>query len=119
MNYLVSSFVAIVRCITEDRLLCEESTRIDDLFGDDFDDLDFELALCCFEGTHKVAFTKDLSKLTADDYGHLSIEDFLEQFLEQTEQRDPLFVTKRFLMFRDALEDAYADHGDEEAPETD
>ncbi len=114
MNYLVSSFVAIVRCITEDRVLCEESTKVDDLFGDDFDDLDFELALCCFEATHRVAFSSQLSSLSADDYGQFTIEEFLEEFLESSEQRDPLFVTKRFLMFRDAWEDAYSDYGDEE-----
>jgi hypothetical protein len=117
VNYFVSSFVSIVRCITEDRVLCEESTRIDDLFGEEFDDLDFELTLCCFEATHRVAFSPQLSSLTADDYGHMTIEEFIEQFVETREQRDPLFITKRFLMFRDALEEAYSDYGDEGSQE--
>ena len=55
MNYYVTSFISIVHFISDDLIQCDATTRIVELFGDEFDDLDFELALCCFESTHKVA----------------------------------------------------------------
>jgi len=107
MHYLVSSFAAIIRFISEDQILCEESTRIDDLFSDDFDDLDFELALCAFEATHRVSFSSELSDIPPDEYGNLTIEEFIEKYVLPEEQRDPQFITKRFLMFREAMEEYY------------
>ena len=107
MSYLVSSFASIVRLISEDRVMCEEATRIEEMFGDEFDDLDFELVLCAFEATHKLAFTDKLVEATLNDYGQMSIEDFLDRYLNPREQHDPLFVSKRLIMFRDAMEDAY------------
>ena len=106
MSYIVSSFVSIVSCVSDDRVHPEEESRIEELFSEEFDDLDFELVLCAFEATHKMAFSRKLSELTLDDYGHLSIEDFLEEFVDPAEQRDPLFITNTLLMFRTALENA-------------
>ncbi len=106
MSYLVSSFVAIVRCVSDDRVHCEEESRIEELFSDEFDDLDFELVLCCFEATHRLAFQRRLAEAAFEEYGRLNIEDFLDAFLDPAEQRDPLFITNTFLMFRNTLESA-------------
>jgi len=114
MSYLVSSFVAIVRCVSDDRVHCEEESRIADLFSDEFDDLDFELVLCCFEATHKMAFQRRLAEATFEEYGRLTIEEFLETYIEPAEQRDPLFITNTFLMFRNALESALLPPEEEE-----
>ena len=114
MSYLVSSFVAIVRCVSDDRVHCEEESKIEDLFSDEFDDLDFELVLCCFEATHKMAFLRQLASATFEEYGRLTIEEFLEAYLEQAEQRDPLFITNTFLMFRNTLESALLPPEEEE-----
>ena len=79
--------------------------------------MDFELALSCFEATHKVAFSDKLWKIDQEDYEDLSIEEFIETYVEGTDQRDPLFVTKRFLMFQESLTKALTEEAEE--PPTD
>jgi len=103
MNYYVTSFISILHFISDDLIQCDSTTRIAELFCDEFDDLDFELALCCFEATHKVAFQERLWHVEAEEYEELTIEEFIETFTDTREQRDPLFVTKRFLMFQESL----------------
>lgn len=114
MSYLVSSFVAIVRAVSDDRVHCEEESRIEDLFSDEFDDLDFELVLCCFEATHRMAFLRQLATAAFEDYSRLTIEEFLDAYLDPTEQRDPLFITNTFLMYRNTLESALLPPEEEE-----
>ncbi len=119
IHFYVTSFIGIVHYISDDLVQCDASTRIAELFCDEFDDLDFELALCCFESTHKVAFMDKLWQGTQEDYEDLSIEEFIEAFLDPDEQRDPLFVTRRFLMFQESLTKALTEEsqesGDQEA----
>src|SRR5882757_6933230 len=103
MNYFVTSFIGILHFISDDLIQVDSTTSIAELFGDEFDDLDFELALCCFEATHKVAFADKLWESDADDYDEMTIEEFIDAFVDTREQRDPLFVTKRFLMFQESL----------------
>jgi hypothetical protein len=103
VSYYVDSFIAILHFISDDLVQADASTQVGELFGKEFDDLDFELALCCFESTHKLAFSDVLWKTEPEDYEDLSIEEFLEKYLIREEQRDPLFVTKRFLMYQEAL----------------
>ena len=55
-HFYVSSFISILHFISDDLIQCDASTKIAELFCEEFDDLDFELALCCFESTHKMAF---------------------------------------------------------------
>lgn len=113
MNYFVTSFISILHFISDDLIQCDATTRVAELFCDEFDDLDFELALCCFEATHKVAFADRLWESEADDYEELTIEEFIEAYVDQREQRDPLFVTKRFMMYQDSLTKALTDEADE------
>ena len=47
----------------------------------------------------------------------MTIEEFLEAFIDSREQRDPLFVTKRFLMFQESLTKALTDEAEGEPPE--
>src|SRR3954447_24482949 len=103
MNYYVTSFISILHCISDDLIQCDSTTKIAEIFCDEFDDLDFELALCCFEATHKVSFADRLWETDPEEYEELSIEEFIETYVEAKEQRDPLFVTKRFLMFQESL----------------
>ena len=103
VSYYTDSFIAILHFVSEDFVQADATTAIGELFCEEFDDVDFELALCCFEATHKMAFTDELWKVPAEDYEDLTIEEFMEKFLDPREQRDPLFVTKRFLMFQEAL----------------
>lgn len=116
MSYYVTSFISIIQFISDDLIQCDATTRIAELFGDEFDDLDFELALCCFESTHKVAFADRLWETDEEDYEELTIEEFLETYIDGKEQRDPLFVTKRFLMFQESLTKALTEEA-EEPPE--
>ena len=46
----------------------------------------------------------------------MTIEEFIDAYVEQQEQRDPLFVTKRFLMFQESLTKALTEES-EEPPE--
>jgi hypothetical protein len=109
INYYVTSFVSILHFISDELIQCDASTRIAELFCDEFDDLDFELAICCFEATHRLAFSEKLWQSEPEDYEELTIEDFIETYVEEEEQRDPLFVTKRFLMFQESLTKAFTD----------
>ena len=117
MSYYVTSFISILHFVSEDLLQCDASTTIGELFGDEFDDLDFELALCCLEATHKVALHDRLWEIDPEEYEDLSIEEFIEQFVNGAEQRDPLFVTKRFLMFQDSLTKALTEEQSEPPPD--
>ena len=101
--FYVSALIQILHYISDDLLQCDASTTIGELFSDEFDDLDFELALCAFEATHKVAFADKLWEVEPEDYEDLTIEEFLDTYVETQEQRDPLFVAKRFLMFQESL----------------
>lgn len=107
MNYYLTSFIEIARYVSEDRLVCDGETSIEEMFSEDFDSFDFELALYCFEATHKLAFNDRLWEMDLEEIKDLTIENFLEQFLELQDQTDPLFVTRRFLMYRDTLEDLW------------
>ncbi len=103
MSYFVTSFISILHFISDDLLQCDAETIIGELFGDEFDDLDFELAISCFEATHKVAFLDGLWEVDPENYDSLTIEEFMAAYVDPKEQRDPLFVTKRFLMFQESL----------------
>src|SRR5688572_9320970 len=111
VSYYVDSFISILHFISEDVIQVDAGTQIGEIFCDQFDDVDFELALCCFEATHKVAFVDNLWEIPAEDYEDLTVEEFIERFVDSREQRDPLFVTKRFLMFQEALTKALTEEG--------
>src|SRR6187431_3007328 len=111
VSYYVDSFIAILHFISDNLVQADASTQIGELFCDEFDDVDFELALCCFEATHKLAFNDELWKIEPEEYEDLSVEEFMERFLDPREQRDPLFVTKRFLMYQEALTKALTEEG--------
>ncbi len=113
IHYYVTSFISILHFISDDLIQCDASTKIAEVFCDEFDDLDFELALCCFEATHNLAFQEKLWKLEAEDYEDLTVEEFIETWLDPREQRDALFVTKRFLMFQESLTQALTEENDE------
>jgi broad specificity phosphatase PhoE len=113
MSYYVTSFISIVHFISDDLIQCDATTRVAELFGEEFDDLDFELALCCFESTHKVAFADRLWEVDAEDYEDLTIEEFIDSYVDPREQRDPLFVTKRFLMFQESLTKALTEEAED------
>jgi hypothetical protein len=117
MNYFVTSFISILHFISEDLLQCDSSTTIGEIFCEEFDDLDFELALSCFEATHKVAFSDKLWEIDPEEYEDLSVEEFIETYVDTREQRDPLFVTKRFLMYQESLTKALTEEAEE--PPTD
>lgn len=110
MSFYVDSFIAILHCISDELIQVDSSTQIGELYCEEFDDVDFELALFCFEATHRMAFSDELPKIAAENgYEDLTIEEFMERFLDQTEQTDPLFVTRRFLDFQDILTRALVD----------
>jgi hypothetical protein len=117
MNYFVTSFISILHFVSDDLLQCDASTVIGELFCEEFDDLDFELALSCFEATHKVAFINRLWEVDPEEYEDLTIEQFIETYVDEREQRDPLFVTKRFMMFQESLTKALTEEAEEQPGE--
>ena len=102
-SYYVHSLIEILHFISDDLLQCDAGTTISELFSDDFDDLDFELALTCFEGTHRLAFKDHVWKDELESFEEKTIEEFVEEYLDPREQKDPLFVTKRFLFYEKSL----------------
>ena len=111
VSYYVDSFISIIHFVSDNLVQCDATTQIGELFCDEFDDVDFELALCCFEATHRFAFVDDLWKIEPNDYEDTTIEEFIERYLNPQEQSDPLFVTKRFLMFQEALTKVLTEDG--------
>jgi hypothetical protein len=107
--YHTSSFVEIIHYVSDALVQCDASTKVAELFGEEFDDVDFEMALCCFEATHRLAFRDTLVQTNVEEYEELSLEEFLDTYLDLTEQKDPLFVTKRFRIFEDAITRALAE----------
>lgn len=116
-HFYVSSFISILHFISDDLIQCDATTKVAELFCEEFDDLDFELALCCFESTHKIAFQDKLWQVEEEAYEDLTIEDFIENFIDPKEQPDPLFVTKRFLMFQESLTKAFTEEGEPQGEE--
>lgn len=114
-QYYIASLLEIIHYVSDSLLQCDASTRIAELFGEEFDDVDFEMVLCCFEATHRLAFREELTQTPIEQYEELSLEEFLENYLDTTEQADPLFVTKRFRMFEDALTRAISEEGSPDA----
>ncbi len=108
-SYFVDSFIAILHFVSDDLIQADASTQIGELFCEEFDDLDFELAICCFEASHRVAFSDRLWQVDPEENESMTIEEFIETYVEPSEQRDPLFVTKRFLMFQESLTKALTD----------
>ena len=117
--FYVSSFIEILHFVSEDLIQCDAGTTISELFSDEFDDLDFELALTCLEATHKMGFKEEFWKIEIEDYEEMSIEEFLEAFLDPKEQKDPLFVTKRFLFYEKSLCEAMREEYEGPPPELD
>ena len=103
VDYLVTSFIEIARHVSDNNLICDAQTNIHDLFSDDFDILDFETSLYCFEATHRVTFHEQMWEADIQDYQNFTIEKFIETFCNPGEQRDPLFVTQRFLLYKETL----------------
>lgn len=116
-SYYVHSFVEILHHITDELIQCDAGTTVGELFGDDFDDLDFELALTCFEATNKIAFKDSLWKTDIEEYDEKTLEEFLETYIDPREQKDPLFVTKRFLFYEKSLSDALRDEYESPPPQ--
>ena len=106
MNYLVHSFIAILIRVSGNVLVCDEQTTIEELFSEDFDSVDFELAKCAFEATHRMIFIEPADEIESEEYLKMTLEDYVEQCTDATAQTDPMFVTERFLIFQEALEDA-------------
>ena len=105
-TFYVSALIQILHYISDDLLQCDAGTTVGELFSEEFDDLDFELALTCFEATHKLAWRDNVWKDELDQFSELSIEEFVEKNLDPKEQKDPLFVTKRFLFYEKSLTEA-------------
>jgi hypothetical protein len=117
MQFYVSSFIEILHFISEDLIQCDATTTVSELFSDEFDDLDFELALTCMEATHKLAFKEDFWKVDIEEYEELSLEEFIETYLDPEEKKDPLFVTKRFLFYEKSLTEAMQEEYEGPPPE--
>lgn len=105
-SFYVNELIHILHYISDDLLQCDASTTLGELFSDEFDDLDFELALTCFEATYKMAWRDAVWKEELDKFSELTIEEFVETNLDPKEQKDPLFVTKRFLFYEKSLTEA-------------
>ena len=116
-SFFVHSLIQILHFVSDDLVQCDAATTIGELFGDEFDDLDFELALTCFEATHKVGFKDSFWELEMEDYEEKSLEEFIEDYLNPKEQTDPLFVTKRILFYEQSLSEVLREEYDGTDPE--
>lgn len=111
---LIDSFIAILQCVSLDDTLVSPDDPLGVVVSEQYvDDLDFELAVACFEATHRVSL--DYHDLADEDIVNLTIRELITRYLvtEGKEMSDPLFITKRFLMFKEALVDAIDRDSDE------
>ena len=111
MNYLVSSFIAILHRVNEDCAFFDENMTIGELLANptEFDELEFEMAKLCFEATHRITIAE-----RDEDYSHLTIEEYIETFAESEQDRNPLFVTERFLLYRQGVHEAQSQRRENE-----
>ena len=116
-TFYVSALIQILHYISDDLLQCDAGTTVGELFSEEFDDLDFELALTCFEATQKMAWRENVWKQEIDQLSELTIEEFVEKNLDPREQKDPLFVTKRFLFYEKSLTEALREEYEGPPPE--
>lgn len=116
-SYYVHSLIEILHYISDELLQCDAGTTVGELFSDDFDDLDFELALTCFEATHRLGFKDAVWKNEIEEYEEKTLEEFLELYLDPVEQKDPLFVTKRFLFYEKSLSEALREEYESPPPQ--
>jgi len=103
-DQLIDSFIGILQCVSlEDNLVSPDDPLRKVISDQGVDDLDFELAVTCFEATNRVSL--DYADLEDDAFASLTIRTLITDRLvtESRELSDPLFVTKRFIMFKDAL----------------
>ena len=114
-DQLIDSFIQILQCVSVEDALVSPDEPLNGL-AKHVDLLDFEHAVACFEATHRVSL--DYSDLDDKGLESLTIRQIIEEHLV-TEGRgllDPLFVTKRFLQFREAIIDELQrveEHGEE------
>ena len=123
MSYYVTSFISILHFISDDLIQVDSTTRILTRVRSRSNVCSHcirarssprtTLALCCFEATHKVPFMDKLWETDAEEYDEMTIEEFIEAYVDPREQRDPLFVTKRFLMYQESLTRALTEEGEE------
>ncbi len=116
-SFYVHSLIQILHFVSDDLVQCDAATTVGELFGDEFDDLDFELALTCFEATHKVGFKESFWEVEMEDYEEMSLEEFIEAYLDPKEQTDPLFVTKRLLFYEKSLSEVLREEYEGPDPE--
>lgn len=116
-SFYVHSLIQILHFVSDDLVQCDAATTIGELFGDEFDDLDFELALTCFEATHKVGFRESFWEVDMEEYEEMSLEEFIEAYLDPKEQNDPLFVTKRLLFYEKSLSEVLREEYEGPDPE--
>jgi len=102
---LVDSFIQILQLVSlEDTLITSDMLLSDIVSEEGVDDLDFELAVICFEATHKVVLDYTLGEDQNNDES-LTLSDLIESHLvmNHPDISDSMFIAKRFIYFRDAL----------------
>jgi len=113
-DQLIDSFIGILQCVSLEDVLVSPDDPLSTVISDQgVDDLDFELAVACFEATNRVSL--DYSDLEDEALPSLTIRTLITEFLvsESRELSDPLFITKRFMMFKEALITARQEHTEE------
>ncbi len=101
---LIDSFVEILQCVSLEDTLVSSNDPLKVVISSQYvDSLDFELAVSCFEATHRVLL--QYSELTEDELGEMTIASLITHHLVTNDREllDPLFVTKQFCWFRNAL----------------
>lgn len=112
---LIDSFVEILQFVSLENTLVSPDDPLKVVVSPEYvDALDFEFAVTCFEATHRVSL--DYSDLKDEDLEDLTITRLISDHLirESRELSDPLFVTKRILIFKEALIEGLSDQSDEE-----
>ncbi len=113
-DQLIDSFIEILQCVSLEDVLVSPDEQLSKVISENgVDLLDFELAVTCFEATHRVYL--DYADLEVEVFSALSIRRMIMDFLltDGRELSDPLFITKRFVMFRDALIAALEERNEE------
>jgi hypothetical protein len=104
---MIDSFLEILQCVSVENMLVSPDEPLSVVVSDEsVDALDFELAVTCFEATHRVIL--DYESLNLEEVGELTIRRMIEEHIvtEDRDLLDPLFVTKQFLAYRDSLLEA-------------
>jgi len=106
MNYdkLTASFISIIQTVSSNKEIVGASMTVNEILESYLDDLDFEMAILCFEAENRVVFQIP-AELPEKEFAGMSLRAAVQLCVSDKNSRlkDPQFVTHQFVLFKDMV----------------